>query len=63
LHHVASRPELRDKVLDALLPELAGSGGRHITILNEPETDGLVTSYLRRGFKETMRQLELRRPL
>lgn len=63
LHHLAARPNLREHVVDALLPRIGGAGlntpSRHITLLNEPQPGGLVSAYLARGFKETIRQLEL----
>jgi len=63
LHHLAARSNLREHVVDALLPRIGGAGpnapSRHITLLNEPQPGGLVSAYLARGFKETIRQLEL----
>lgn len=63
LHHICARQEHVTAVIGAILTHLVGTAttaGRHVTLLNEPEPAGLVASLRSHGFRETIRQVELR---
>lgn len=63
LHHICARPDQIAAVIGAVLTHLVGTAttaGRHVTLLNEPEPMGLVTALRGHGFRETIRQVELR---
>ncbi|MGI8915565.1 MAG: GNAT family N-acetyltransferase [Chloroflexota bacterium] len=63
LHHICAVPEQAVTAIGAVLVYLVGTAitaGRHVTVLNEPDGKGLVAALGRNGFRETMRQMELR---
>ena len=63
LHHLCARPDQVSAVIGAVLAHLVGAAttaGRHVTLLNEPEVTGMVTALRSHGFRETIRQVELR---
>jgi ribosomal protein S18 acetylase RimI-like enzyme len=63
LHHICAGPDHVAPVIGAVLAHLVGTAttaGRHVTLLNEPETLGLAEPLRAHGFRETIRQVELR---
>jgi RimJ/RimL family protein N-acetyltransferase len=63
LHHICATNEQASAAIGAVLTYLVGStptAGRHVTLLNEPDPKGLVGALSSHGFRETMRQLELK---
>lgn len=63
LHHICATPEQASAVVGAVLIHLVGTAptaGRHVTLLNEPDPRGLIDVLGSHGFRETMRQLELK---
>lgn len=66
LHHIAAQPGGADRAVGAVVTHLIGNAataGRHVTLLNEPDPGGLLDALAAQGFRETMRQLELRKEL